>query len=161
MTLTPRRAHLAARARAAWRPTRWPTNQLFRAYVLQCLDGDTLDLCLLEPAQRQGEIIRVRLWAIDAPEMQGATLVNATIARTHLQMLVDHRWVQFRPRRAWPDLYGRVLADLYIQQLNVRNILLKNPLFRPWPAPTRSFQTQLCIPHPRVQEQNRGTLQTE
>ena len=81
-----------------------------------CYDGDTCNTY-------KGE--RIRLACIDAPELKGskANKDAAIASRDHLRSLVEGQKVNIR--RITVDRYGRTVAELYRNGLNVQKELVE------------------------------------
>ena len=84
--------------------------------IESCYDGDTC-------TSRQGE--KIRLACIDTPELRGAKSdpVPAKEARDYLNSLVSGRDVDIR--RITKDRYGRTVAELSINGMNIQQIMVQ------------------------------------
>jgi len=94
---------------AGCQPTREITAEMFR--VERIVDGDTFVILY------DGDLTRVRLYSGDAPERGEAGFAEAT---DHLRGLIEGRNVRLvfpGPRKR--DHYGRLLADVYIDGIEV------------------------------------------
>tara|TARA_Y100001954_G_C15448728_1_gene425243 strand:- start:79 stop:408 length:330 start_codon:yes stop_codon:yes gene_type:complete len=85
--------------------------------ITSCYDGDT---CTTTTGER------VRLACIDAPELRGkrAEPVPAKAARDYLRSLVVGEKV--RIRRITEDRYGRTVAELFVDEVNVGQELVRS-----------------------------------
>jgi endonuclease YncB( thermonuclease family) len=83
------------------------------------IDGDTL---------RFGSVV-VRLWGIDAPEMDE---MGGAEAKAFLRGLVFYEYVICRPRAA-RDRYGRIVAQCFAGSLDIARALIKTGHARDWP----------------------------
>ena len=85
--------------------------------IASCYDGDT---CTTTTGER------VRLACIDTPELTGTRSepVSARAARDHLRGLVVGRKVGIR--RITRDRYGRTVAELFVDGVNVGQELVRN-----------------------------------
>ena len=84
--------------------------------IKSCYDGDT---CTTTTGEK------IRLACIDAPEIRGkrADPISAKAARDYLNGLVAGKEVQIR--RITKDRYGRTVAELFINDVNIQQILVK------------------------------------
>jgi len=83
--------------------------------IASCYDGDT---CTTTTGKR------IRLACIDAPELRGkrAKPIAAKAARDHLRGLVVGEGVGIR--RITEDRYGRTVAELFLEQTNVQEVMV-------------------------------------
>jgi endonuclease YncB( thermonuclease family) len=112
-----------------------------RAKVVRVYDGDTLFACFeLDGCFYQ---FRVRLTGIDAPEMKLApnhpsrdqVKVLANAAKQELQSKVLDKIVKLECHGF--DKYGRVLATVFVDNLNINNYLLEKGLVVPYDGGTK------------------------
>lgn len=100
--------------------------------ILRAVDGDTLlvrmicPCCLIESQQR------VRLGRIDAPELAGRRRAAAIAARDYLGSLCHGQVGEIAVRKSWPDRYGRVLAEVYVDGRNLSDAMLSAGHAIPW-----------------------------
>ena len=85
--------------------------------IRYCYDGDTC-------SSKTGE--RIRLPCIDAPEMAGedANPVPAKAARDFLNQQIAGKTVSIK--RFKKDIYGRTVADLSVDGVNIQKLLVDN-----------------------------------
>ena len=85
--------------------------------IRRCYDGDT---CTTTAGEK------IRLACIDTPELRGkrANPGPARAARDHLRALVVGRQVGIR--RITTDRYGRTVAELYADGINVQQALVRS-----------------------------------
>lgn len=83
------------------------SNEEHWGRVVRVIDGDTIEVLLSKPTQKK---IKVRLYAIDAPERGQAFNVKA---RENLASLVANKTVKLVVNRK--DQYGRTVADVYLE----------------------------------------------
>ena len=84
--------------------------------IKDCYDGDTCTTITGD---------KIRLACIDTPEIRGkrADLISAKAARDYLNGLVAGKEVQIR--RITKDRYGRTVAELFINDVNIQQVLVK------------------------------------
>lgn len=104
------------------------------------VDGDTLDI--------DGERIRLRSEAgpIDAPELRKAQcpleLFRAQAARERLAALMAPN--DFSIDRRGRDRYGRTVAVVYSQGVDVASTLVREGHAKPWPKLARADRPTWC-----------------
>ena len=92
-------------------------NDIIRGRVLHVYDGDTVSMRL-----ENGKRVIVRLASIDAPEK---TQDYGTESRNELKKLLGSRIVTLLLNDQVCDKYGRVLAELFTEDLNVNLEMVK------------------------------------
>ena len=85
-------------------------------FIKNCYDGDTC-------TTRGGE--KIRLACIDSPELRGrnSDYHSAMLARDFLNSLLANQEVSIN--RIAHDKYGRTVAELFKEKLNVQELLVK------------------------------------
>jgi endonuclease YncB( thermonuclease family) len=102
--------------------------------VVKVYDGDTITVAsklphMEEPVYR----FSVRLSGIDTPEINGKTDIEkemAIIARDTLHNLIFGKMVYFK--NVSTEKYGRILADVYCDNLHINSWMLKNNFAVPY-----------------------------
>ena len=103
-----------------WCNFSWSTSaSLPTVSIKYCYDGDTCTTL-------KGE--KIRLACIDTPELKGkkANLVPAKLARDFLNDLIAKKEVSIR--RITKDRYGRTVAELFKDGVNVQELIVKEGL---------------------------------
>ena len=100
----------------------------YRAEVTKVYDGDTLtaDIDLGLSVWVRGE--RMRLWGIDTPEIRGGTPESKRkgfAARDFLRKMVLGKSVIIRTIKDKKGKYGRYLAVIYKDGVNINELLIK------------------------------------
>jgi len=87
--------------------------------IKSCYDGDTC-------TTSKGE--KIRLACIDSPELKGvnANPISAKTARDFLNNLIANKQVSIR--RITFDKYGRTVAELYKDEINIQKLLVDKNL---------------------------------
>lgn len=93
---------------------RSPGFELVSPYII---DGDTI----------AKDKLRIRLWGIDAPEMDQT---GGPEARAHLIRLIGRGGVFVSPVDT--DKYGRMVAKLYVESGNVSELMVENGYALPY-----------------------------
>lgn len=85
-------------------------------FIKNCYDGDTCTT---------GEGEKIRLACIDSPELRGrnSDSHSAILARDFLYSLLANQEVSIN--RITNDKYGRTVAELFIEKLNVQELLVE------------------------------------
>ncbi len=87
--------------------------------IKSCYDGDT---CTTSKDEK------IRLACIDSPELKGvnANPISAKTARDFLNNLIANKQVSIR--RITFDKYGRTVAELYKDEINIQKLLVDKNL---------------------------------
>lgn len=118
------------------------------AKCLRVIDGDTILCRLICPCCKIESEQRVRLARIDAPELRGPQQHLARCSRDRLRELVQGKKITVSVTRSWPDKYGRVLAEVSIDDINVSNWMQQRGLakwYTPEPGPGPGLVTLDCV----------------
>jgi len=108
-------------------------------YVVKVYDGDTITIASKLPYP-ESPLYRfaVRLNGIDTPEIKGKNedeKRSAQIAKQALENLILHRDVVLKNTQT--EKYGRILADVYIGELNLNKWMLDNKYAVPYDGGTK------------------------
>lgn len=112
-----------------WSDTQEFTFPIKGGRVIKVYDGDTITIASKLPyATSPLYRFQVRLNGIDTPEMKGKDVLNeekiaANNAREFVHGLIFNRYV--RLENVKNEKYGRILADVYIGDTNLNELLLK------------------------------------
>jgi len=102
--------------------------------VIKIYDGDTITVAAKLPF-KGSPLYRfsVRLNGIDSPEIKGSTPTEKALAiksRDALNKLIFEKVIELRNNKK--EKYGRLLADVYLQDLHVNKWMLDNKLAVPY-----------------------------
>ena len=88
-----------------------------KVFIESCYDGDTC-------TTTNGE--KIRLACIDTPELRGRNEdpIEAKKSRDFLNNLISGKEVDIR--RITEDRYGRTVAELFIDDINIQKLLVNN-----------------------------------
>lgn len=89
------------------------------AKCLRVIDGDTILVMMVCPCCRICSQQRVRLARLDAPELKGPQACQGLTAKLALAAMIEGRDVKLGVKKTWPDKYGRVIAEVYHDGVNV------------------------------------------
>lgn len=109
---------------------------------LRVIDGDTILADITCPCCKVQSQQRVRLARIDAPELRGPERGNAIMARDRLKTACQGRPIAIAVQRAWPDRYGRVIAEVLVDGVNMSDMLLASGLVRHYDTRLDPCQTE-------------------
>jgi endonuclease YncB( thermonuclease family) len=117
-----------------WKDTTAFVPPINSGYVIKVYDGDTITIASKMP-YRNSPIYRfsVRLTGIDCPEIKGKTLTEKELAinaRDALANKVMGKLVTLQ--NVSLEKYGRLLADVYCDGVNMNNWMLDNKLAIPY-----------------------------
>jgi len=113
-------------------PINWKDTILFippvkSGQVIKVYDGDTITIATKLPYDNSPLYrFQVRLRGLDAPEIKGKNedeKTQAIVIRDILSNMLLHKVVTLK--NTGNDKYGRLLADVYIGELNLNEWLLK------------------------------------
>jgi endonuclease YncB( thermonuclease family) len=112
-----------------WEDTTEFTFPIKGGRVIKCYDADTITIASKMPYD-ESPIYRfaIRLNGIDTPEMKGKDVddnekIAAHNARDFVSKLVLNKYV--RLENIENEKYGRILADVYINDINLNELLIK------------------------------------
>jgi micrococcal nuclease len=102
--------------------------------VIKVYDGDTITVAAMLPF-KGSPLYRfsVRLHSIDSPEIRGETPTEKALAiksRDALHKLIFGKIIELRNKGK--EKYGRLLADVYLQDLHVNKWMLEQQLAVPY-----------------------------
>lgn len=113
-----------------WKDTVPFVAPITEGHVIKVYDGDTFTLAAYLPYDASPLYrFSVRLSGIDTPEIKGKTEKEkeaAIIARTELQTLILDKRVSLR--NVQTEKYGRLLAEVYVGDINVNQHMLDKGL---------------------------------
>ena len=109
--------------------------------VVKVYDGDTITIASKLPYEDSPLYrFRVRLKGIDTPEIKGSTeeeKLAARLAKEYVEGLVLHKHVKLE--NAATEKFGRILADVYVGQINIGENLLKERYAVPYDGGKKVF----------------------
>ncbi|MGE0085578.1 MAG: thermonuclease family protein [Desulfococcaceae bacterium] len=101
---------------------------------LKNCDGDTLTVNIPDWPDIVGKKISIRIFGIDTPELRGTSGRTKELARNAKRLTENlcRNAVKLELRNIRRDKYFRLLAEVYADDKNVADILVKNGLARPY-----------------------------
>lgn len=112
-----------------WEDTVEFTFPIFGGRVIKVYDADTITIASKLPYEASPIYrLSVRLNGIDTPEIKGKDISDeekecAKIARDYVSNLVLNKFV--RLENVQTEKYGRILADVYIRDIHLNELLIK------------------------------------
>jgi len=112
-----------------WRDTQKFTFPVNGGRVIKVYDADTITIATKLPYSDSPLYrLNVRLNGIDTPELAGSNISDdekdaAKMAKNFVYNLVFNRYVRLEDIQS--EKYGRILATVYIGEINLNNLLLK------------------------------------
>lgn len=112
-----------------WENTKPFIVPLNSGFVIKVYDGDTITIASKLPLHNCNDIFRfsVRLNAIDAPEIRSKNKDEREVAleaKNILSNKILHKYVELKNIKT--EKYGRLLADIYLNNENINMWLVKN-----------------------------------
>jgi hypothetical protein len=103
----------------------WKRGDTYFGRTAHIRDGDTLVVTYNDPAANAALPHVIRLARLDAAELRPAVQPGAVAARAALARLVSNRTLTIVPTRNWPDPYGRLIAEVWTEGVNVTNEMIE------------------------------------
>ena len=104
-----------------------------RGKVIKVYDGDTITVASKILNGTDMYRFSVRLNGIDSPEIKGkseAEKMSAIVSRDKLSNLILNKVVRLEDVKT--EKYGRILAEVYLDNLNINKWMLENKLAEPY-----------------------------
>jgi micrococcal nuclease len=104
-------------------------KQFNRVQIVSVYDGDTIFVNVSDWPDIIGKRIGVRLRGIDCPEMDDNRKSIQDLAKEARQFVVENvAYKEIRLENIERDKYFRIVADVYVDEANLSELLLKNKL---------------------------------
>ena len=105
-------------------------------WVIKVYDGDTITIATQIYNDTNWYKFNIRLYGIDTPEIKGPNSEIAKKIRNNLILLILHKKVRIEilPTN---DKYGRLLGNVFIDDLHINNWLLANNMALPYEGGTK------------------------
>jgi len=98
---------------------------LYNALITDVYDGDTVT-ALVDLGFDVQFRCKLRLFGINAPELKGETSEKGKEARDKLTELIGGKKVVVETVKDKKEKYGRYLAQIYVNQINVNTWMVNN-----------------------------------
>jgi len=115
-----------------------PAPYVYRAEVISVYDGDTVT-AMVDLGMSLQKKCSCRLYGIDTPEKYGKRAGEKAAAKKALERveeLILGKWVTLHSV-AEPDKYGRLLTDIWIDDVHVNQLLIDEGLALPYDGGTK------------------------
>jgi len=106
--------------------------------VIKCYDGDSITVATVLPGSAQVYRFSVRLTGIDTPEMRSKNENEkwaAKFVQKKLEYLLLDKFVSLKDVQL--DKYGRLLANVFLDEVNINEWLLDNNYAVPYEGGTK------------------------
>lgn len=105
---------------------------IYKAICVSVYDGDsvTLDIDLGFNTWMRNQ--KIRLLGVDAPEIRGDERAEGLVAAEKLRSLIAGKSIILHSHRDKSGKYGRWLGTLFLEDLNVNQLLLDSGLAKPY-----------------------------
>lgn len=114
-----------------WEDTEPFVAPITQGTVIKVYDGDTITIASKLPFWNSPMYrFSVRLAGIDTPEMNGKEVETAILARNTLSNLILKKKVTLK--NVCTEKYGRLLADVYLDDIHVNKWMLDHKLAKPY-----------------------------
>ena len=104
----------------------------YKAKIVKVYDGDTVtaDIHLGFHIHLENQVLR--LAKIDTPELRGEERESGLKSRDYLSSLILNKYVIIKTNKDTTGKYGRWLVEIYLDDMNVNDILLQEGYAKPW-----------------------------
>jgi micrococcal nuclease len=106
----------------------WHRICKYKCQVEKVCDGDTITRAIVDLGFKTTVVAKFRLYGINTPELRNPTLEEGRVARDRLKQLVLDKEVIIETDQDKKDKYGRNLVTVYIDEINVNQLLLDEGL---------------------------------
>lgn len=96
----------------------------YKATITEAYDGDTVT-AIVDLGFNISSKIKLRLLGIDTPEIRGEERPEGLIARDYVRDLLLNKEVMIETFKDRTGKYGRMLATIYIDGININEHLVK------------------------------------
>lgn len=104
-----------------------PDIYAYRAHVVSVYDGDTVT-AVVDLGFHVSQEMTLRLCGIDTPEVRGEERPQGIVARDRLRELILDKDVVIRTKKDKREKYGRYLATVYVNGVDVNALLVDEGL---------------------------------
>lgn len=96
---------------------------VYKAEIISVYDGDTCT-AIVDLGMNVNIEIKIRLAGINAPEIRGKERDKGLIVRDYLRELILNKSVIIKTQKDKTGKYGRWIADIWINEVNVNELLI-------------------------------------
>ena len=98
---------------------------VYKAEIIEVYDGDTCT-AIVDLGMNVSTNVKLRLNAINAPEVRGANKLGGIKSRDYLRSLILHRNVMIKTYKDKTEKYGRWLADIWVDDTLVNEEMVQS-----------------------------------
>lgn len=106
----------------------------YTAKLVRVIDGDTILVEIACPTCGVSSQQRIRLARIDAPEKVKGFEEPWLAAKQYLSGVIGSKSITLVLCRKWPDRYGRLISEVYVEGVNVSNVMLDSAFVELYPV---------------------------
>ena len=103
----------------------------YKAKIISVYDGDTVT-AMVDLGFLHFQEMKLRLFGIDTPELRGEEREEGIVVRDILRDMILDKEVEIRSYKDKQGKYGRYLATIIIDELDVNKWLLDNGHAKPY-----------------------------
>jgi len=100
----------------------------YKAFVTKVYDGDTITVDIDYGMDVWRKNVKFRLARIDTPELRGVSKEEGKKVRDYVRDLILNKYVTIKTIKDKTGKYGRYIAEVYIDDLNINDHLLEKGL---------------------------------
>lgn len=106
----------------------------YHAQVIRVIDGDTYELKVDVGfyMHMQNPKFRFRLLGCDTPEVRGETREQGEMVAEYVRNLIEGKWVEIYTEKSETDNFGRWLAAIIVDGINLTDHLIELGYAVPW-----------------------------
>ncbi len=97
----------------------------YKAHVVSVYDGDTITVDIDLGMDVWKMNVKMRLARIDTPEVRGTEKAAGKVVRDYVRGMVLNKTVVIKTEKDKTGKYGRYLAEVFIDDMNVNDHLLE------------------------------------
>lgn len=104
----------------------------YRAKILSVYDGDGSFDAEIDMGMNLKQRKSIRVYGIDTPEMRGEHHDAGVIVRDFVRDLILGKQVIIKTKQDKTGKYGRLLADVFIDHINLSELLIEKEYAKPY-----------------------------
>lgn len=103
-------------------------DYIYKAFVTDVYDGDSITVDVDLGFHTQIKNMKLRLLGIDTPEIRGEEREMGLISKKAVEEKILNKWIIIKTEKDRTGKYGRYLATVFIDDLNLNEWLLEEGL---------------------------------
>lgn len=137
-TVRPRyRRIIRSNENGVWRASKveeeWDRLYQYKCFIEKIYDGDTVTKAIIDLGFELEVVTKLRLYGIDTPELRGSEKEEGKKSRDRLKELVLNKEVVIETNHDDRGKYGRHLATIYLDGVNVNQQLIEEGFAKSYP----------------------------